>query len=72
VAKPTRVPDGQNVSEGDVEFRRTLRVSPEVPTGPVRVAIEMVYQACDPHSCRPPANAELQARAEVVKETPER
>jgi hypothetical protein len=72
VPKPTRGPDGQAVYEGTFEFRRTLRVSPAVATGPVAVALEVGYQACDPHSCRPPARAELKAKAEVVKDRPER
>jgi hypothetical protein len=55
-----------------VEFRRKLRVGADEPIGPFTVACGFGYQACDPHSCRPPARAESQAKAEVVKDTAER
>jgi hypothetical protein len=72
VPSASRGSDGQMVHEGEVEFRRKLRVGAGVPTGAMRLVCELGYQACDAHSCRPPSRAELVAKAEVVGDTPKR
>jgi hypothetical protein len=70
--KPMRGSDGQMIYEGTLEFRRKLRVGAAVTLGRVEVACELGYQACDPHSCRPPTKFELVARADVVGASPRR
>jgi hypothetical protein len=72
VATPTRSSDGQIIYEGEVEFRRKLRLGAGVAIGALRVACELGYQACDPQSCRPPTRAELVAKAEVAVDAPKR
>ncbi len=58
--------DGQMIYEGALEFRRKLRVRPDAAAGPISVACEFGYQACNPVSCHPPTKLELAAHAEVV------
>jgi hypothetical protein len=70
--KPIKTPDGQMAYEGKLEFRRKLKVGADATPGPIEVVCELGYMACDPHSCRPPAKADLVARAEVVRATPGR
>jgi Thiol:disulfide interchange protein DsbD, N-terminal len=65
--KPISGSDGQMIYEGALEFRRKLRVRPDAAAGPISVACELGYQACNPVSCRPPTKLELVARAEVVE-----
>jgi hypothetical protein len=67
-----RAPDGQMIYEGTPEFRRELRIGPATAPGRIEVACEFGYQACDPRSCRPPDQAELVAKAEVVGAAPRR
>jgi DsbC/DsbD-like thiol-disulfide interchange protein len=56
-----------SIYEGELTFRRTLNVASDVSTGPLEVACEFGYQACDPFMCRPPAKLALKAKAEIVK-----
>jgi hypothetical protein len=65
--KAGRTADGQMAYEGTLEFRRKLRIGAAAAPGPIEVVCELGYQACDPVSCRPPARAELTAKAEVVE-----
>jgi hypothetical protein len=64
-----RASDGQMAYEGKLEFRRKLRVGADAASGPIEVACDLGYQACDPRSCRAPAREELIAKAEVVRGT---
>jgi hypothetical protein len=59
--------DGQVIYEEAVEFRRKLRVDGDAAQGTIRVLCEFGYQACDPHSCRPPNTEELEGTAEVIR-----
>jgi DsbC/DsbD-like thiol-disulfide interchange protein len=60
-------PDGAGrVYEGQLTFRRQLRVGPRAAPGPFRVTCDLRYQACDPFSCKPPAALALAAGAEVI------
>jgi hypothetical protein len=63
--KPDRDRDGQRIYAGTLEFRHRLRVAQDAAPGPIEVACEFSYQACDPQSCRLPAKADLRARGEV-------
>lgn len=54
------------VYEGEMTFRRTLRVGADASPGPLEVTCDFRYQACDPTSCLPPRTVTLQATAEVV------
>jgi DsbC/DsbD-like thiol-disulfide interchange protein len=54
------------IYEGAFAFRRPLTVSGQAAPGPVELACELRYQACDPFGCRPPATLIVRARAEVV------
>jgi hypothetical protein len=58
--------------EGKLEFRRTLRVGADATPGPIEVACELGYQACDPRSCRAPAKETLITKAEIVRAGPDR
>lgn len=58
--------DGQMIHEGAVEFRCKLRVNGDAAPGPIEVTCEFGYQACDPHSCRPPTREELTGKVEVI------
>jgi hypothetical protein len=62
--------DGQMIYEGTAEFHRNLRVGRVTAPGRIEVVCEFGYQACDPHSCRPPNTTELVAKAEVVGASP--
>jgi Disulphide bond corrector protein DsbC len=64
--KSRRGSDGQVIYEGKVEFRHELRVGSDAGRGPIQVTCELGYQACDPHSCRPPTTVTLKAEAEVI------
>jgi len=68
--KPIKSADGQMVYEGELEFRRKLRVGSDAALGSLKVACELGYQACDPFSCHPPTKTELIAKAKVVAATP--
>jgi Disulphide bond corrector protein DsbC len=70
--KPIKTSDDQMAYEGRLEFRRKLKVRADAAPGPIEVACELGYMACDPHSCRPPTKDDLVARAEVVGATPGR
>jgi hypothetical protein len=65
--KAIKTSDGQMAYEGKIEFRRTLRVGADAAPGPIEIACELGYQACDPRSCRAPAKMELIAKAEIVR-----
>jgi hypothetical protein len=62
----TRASDRQMIYEGEIAFRRALRVDASAASGPIEVACELGYQACDPFSCRLPTGLELKTQAEVT------
>jgi len=67
--EPTQGPDGsdaQLIYEGEVFFRRRLKVTDAALSGRLSVGCEITYQACDAFSCRPPETLKLEAVAEVV------
>jgi len=57
----------QLIYEGDVLFRRRLKVTDAASSGRLSVGCEITYQACDAFSCRPPESLKLEAVAEVVQ-----
>ncbi len=60
--------DGQNlIYDGELTFRRQLRIAANTRPGTLRLTGELGYQACDPFVCRPPATLKLEATAEVVQ-----
>jgi DsbC/DsbD-like thiol-disulfide interchange protein len=64
---PTQNPgvDGW-VYDGDVTFRRRLKVAADAAAGPIEITCEFGYQACDASSCRPPTKVRLKAKAEIL------
>jgi len=52
---------------GTVEFRRRLHVNKATKAGPIVATCTLGYQACDPFSCRPPAEAALEVKVDVVE-----
>jgi len=68
--EPTQGPDGsdaQLIYEGEVFFRRRLKVTDAASSGRLSVGCEITYQACDAFSCRPPESLKLEAVAEVIQ-----
>jgi DsbC/DsbD-like thiol-disulfide interchange protein len=57
----------QLVYEGDLVFRRRLKITDAASSGPLSVGCEITYQACDAFSCRPPESLKLEAVAKVVR-----
>ena len=70
--EPIKGTDGQMIHEGSFEFRHRLRVDADAKRGPMEVACELGYEACDPSACRPPARITLKAQAEVGPAKPGR
>jgi DsbC/DsbD-like thiol-disulfide interchange protein len=54
------------IYDGDLTFRRKLKVASDVPAGPIEITCEFGYQACDASSCRPPTKLRLKAKAEIL------
>jgi DsbC/DsbD-like thiol-disulfide interchange protein len=62
----TRTKDVEGaIYEGDLTFRRKLRIAGDAAPGSIQVTCELGYQACDPFSCRAPDKLSLKAKAEV-------
>jgi DsbC/DsbD-like thiol-disulfide interchange protein len=57
----------QLVYEGDLVFRRRLKITDAASSGGLSVGCEITYQACDAFSCRPPENLKLEAVADAVQ-----
>ncbi len=64
--EPRPAAGGRLTYDGSFEFRCRLRVAGDAPAGPAIASCTLRYQACDAFSCRPPDQATLQAKAEVV------
>ena len=54
------------IYEGNLKFRRPLRITERAKPGPLEIHGELTYQACDAFRCRPPESLALSARGEVV------
>jgi hypothetical protein len=64
--EPRSAAGGRLTYDGSCEFRLSLRVARDAPAGPAIASCTLRYQACDAFSCRPPDEATLEAKAEVV------
>jgi Disulphide bond corrector protein DsbC len=64
--EPRPAAGGRLTYDGSFEFRCRLRVALDAPAGTAIASCTLRYQACDTFSCRPPDQATLQAKAEVV------
>jgi thiol:disulfide interchange protein DsbD len=56
------------IYEGNLRFRRPLRITERAKAGPLEIRCELTYQACNAFRCQPPESLELSARGEVVAE----
>jgi DsbC/DsbD-like thiol-disulfide interchange protein len=54
------------IYEGNLTFRRPLRITQRAKPGPLELHGELTYQACNAFRCRPPESLALSARGEVV------
>jgi hypothetical protein len=54
------------VYQGEITFRRTLKVTDKVALGAVEVACDFSYQACDENQCLRPTTIKLKAPLEIV------
>jgi DsbC/DsbD-like thiol-disulfide interchange protein len=54
------------IYEGNMRFRRPLRITERAKPGPLEIRCELTYQACDAFHCRPPESLALSAKGEVV------
>jgi DsbC/DsbD-like thiol-disulfide interchange protein len=62
-----RVAEGQaEIYEGNLRFRRPLRITERAKPGPLEIHCELTYQACNAFRCQPPESLALSARGEVV------
>jgi hypothetical protein len=64
--EPRSAAGGRLTYDGSFEFRYRIRVAGDAPAGPAIASCTLRYQACDAFSCRPPDEAILQTKAEVV------
>jgi DsbC/DsbD-like thiol-disulfide interchange protein len=59
--------EGQGgIYQGQLLFRRPLKITQNAQRGAIEVQCELTYQACDPFRCRPPETLTLSAKGEVL------
>lgn len=56
----------QPVYQGEVEFRRKLKVTPNAASGKAEVTCRVSYQACNASICLPPKRSPLTAAVEII------